>query len=34
VVTASELTTYDILNATNLLLAEGSLSKLETLLKN
>ncbi|HTF04791.1 MAG TPA: 50S ribosomal protein L4 [Bacteroidia bacterium] len=34
VVTASELTTYDILNATNLLLVEGSLSKLETLLKN
>jgi large subunit ribosomal protein L4 len=34
VVTASELTTYDILNASNLLLAEGSLTKLENLLKN
>lgn len=34
VVTASELTTYDILNASNLLLAEGSVAKLETLLKN
>jgi large subunit ribosomal protein L4 len=34
VVTASELTTYDILNASNLLLVEGSLSKIETLLKN
>jgi large subunit ribosomal protein L4 len=34
VVTASELTTYDILNASNLLLAEGSVSKLENLLKN
>ncbi len=34
VVTASELTTYDILNASNLLLAEGSVTKLETLLKN
>lgn len=34
VVTASELTTYDILNASNLLLAEGSVSKIENLLKN
>jgi large subunit ribosomal protein L4 len=34
VVTASELTTYDILNASNLLLVEGSVSKLENLLKN
>lgn len=34
VVTASELTTYDILNASNLLLAEGSVAKLENLLKN
>jgi large subunit ribosomal protein L4 len=34
VVTASELTTYDILNASNLLLVEGSVTKLETLLKN
>jgi len=34
VVTASELTTYDILNASNLLLAEGSVTKIENLLKN
>lgn len=34
VVTASELTTYDILNASNLLLVEGSVSKIENLLKN
>lgn len=33
VVTASELTTYDILNADNLLLAEGSVQKIEDLLK-
>jgi large subunit ribosomal protein L4 len=34
VVTASELNTYDILNATNLILAEGSVSKIENLLNN
>jgi large subunit ribosomal protein L4 len=34
VVTASELTTYDILNASNLLLVEGSVTKIESLLKN
>lgn len=34
VVTASELNTYDILNATNLLLVESSVSTLETLLQN
>jgi large subunit ribosomal protein L4 len=34
VVTASELTTYDILNASSLLLVEGSVSKIENLLKN
>lgn len=34
VVTASELTTYDILNASNLLLAEGSVEKIENQLKN
>jgi len=34
VVVASELTTYDILNASNLLLLEGSVAKIENLLKN
>ncbi|HEY8401202.1 MAG TPA: 50S ribosomal protein L4 [Cytophagaceae bacterium] len=33
VVVASDLTTYDILNADNLLLAEGSVPKIEELLK-
>lgn len=34
VVTASELTTYDILNASSLLLVEASVSKIENLLNN
>jgi ribosomal protein L4 len=34
VVTASELNTYDILNASNLLLVESSVSTLEQLLQN
>lgn len=34
VVTASELTTYDILNASSLILVEGSVSKIENLLNN
>ncbi len=34
VVVASELTTYDILNASSLLLVEASVAKLETLLNN
>lgn len=34
VVTVSELNTYDILNAKNIVLAEGSINKLEELLKN
>jgi large subunit ribosomal protein L4 len=34
VVTASELTTYDILNANSLLLVEASVSKIENLLNN
>ncbi|HEU4716806.1 MAG TPA: 50S ribosomal protein L4, partial [Bacteroidia bacterium] len=34
VVTAAELTTYDILNASNILLSESSVSTIENLLKN
>jgi large subunit ribosomal protein L4 len=33
IVTASEINTYDLMNATSIILAEGSIEKIENILK-